>query len=139
MIRGAFRLTALVAVAVLVAGAQTAYQPKFPGDPARSQAEAAALGYMRTVVNAQREYKKKKGGYAVSLAALVSHGSFTRRMVGTTRGDYTVSFRGTAKNFSLALAPKQADAQHRAFYVNETGVLRAEEDKPATAQSPPLK
>ena len=40
-----------IAVAVLagasVATAQTTYQPKFHGDPARSESEAAALGYMR--------------------------------------------------------------------------------------------
>jgi hypothetical protein len=31
---------------------QPAYQPKFPGDPARSESEAKALGYMRTVLRA---------------------------------------------------------------------------------------
>jgi hypothetical protein len=38
----------------LCASAQTAYQPKFAGDPAHSDSEALALGYMRTVLRAQR-------------------------------------------------------------------------------------
>src|SRR5262249_24374662 len=41
----------------------TDYKPKFPGDPARSDAEALALGYLRTFVDAQRKYKKKKNKY----------------------------------------------------------------------------
>ena len=33
---------------------ETAYKPKFAGDPARSDSEAAALAYMRVVLRAQR-------------------------------------------------------------------------------------
>ena len=33
------------------------YQPKFPGDPARSDSEAAALAYMRVVIRAQHRFK----------------------------------------------------------------------------------
>src|SRR6202167_3634336 len=72
----------------------TAYQPKFKGDPARSESEAQALAYMRTLLRAQREYKKRHDKYADSLAALAGTGSFTKRMAQTTdRGDYTASFR----------------------------------------------
>src|ERR1700681_3250647 len=45
------------------------YQPKFKGDPARSESEAQALGYMRVVLRAQREYKKKHDKFAPSLAS----------------------------------------------------------------------
>jgi hypothetical protein len=37
------------------------------------------------------------------------------------------------------MIPKQYDDQHRAFYAEEDGVIRAEEGKPATADSPKLK
>jgi hypothetical protein len=114
------------------------YQPKFTGDKAHSDAEAAALGYMRTVVSAQRVYKKKHNSYAASLSALVGSGSFTRRMVDTKRGDYTVSFRPKGENYTLAMTPRQFDAEHRAFYVDESGVFRAEDGAPATASSPVL-
>lgn len=117
-----------------------AYQPKFPGDPARSEAEAQALGYMRTALRAQRLYKKRHDKYAPSLAALAGTGSFTKRMARTTdRADYTVSFHSKKDGFSLSMVPKQYDAQHRAFYAEEDGVIRSEEDKPANADSPRLK
>jgi hypothetical protein len=140
-------LTSLLAVSAL-GRAQTAntYQPKFPGDPAHSEAEAGALGYMRVVLRAQREYKKKHGHYAKTLAALARTGTFTPRMARSTdRGDYTVSFHskksknGDGDAFSLAIIPKQYDDQHRAFYAEEDGIIRAEEGKPATADSPKLK
>ncbi len=132
-------LTFTFAVGTLAQTEGPAYTPKFPGDPAQSNAEAAALGYMRTVGTAQHAYKKKHGAYATSLAALVGSGSFTRRMVSTDRGDYTVKFASTGQNFSLSLTPKSFDAAHRAFFMDDTGTIRAEESKPATASSEPVK
>ena len=122
--------------------AQGQYTPKFPGDPARSDSESGALGFMRVVIRAQKLYNKKHNEYATSLADLVNTGSFTRRMAKTTeRGDYTVHFTSTnsGKNFSISMAPKQFDAAHRAFFADDTGTIRAENDKPASVSSPKLK
>src|ERR1700690_1985947 len=81
-----------VLLAGILAAAQTAeYKPKYAGDPAHSDAEAVALGYMRTTLRAQNTYKRKNGGYATSLAQLVHVGTFTKRMTEKTQGDYTVS------------------------------------------------
>lgn len=107
--------------------------------PARSPDETVTLGYMRTVVNAQKNYKKKHGEYATSLAALVHSGSFTKRMATTDRGAYTVHLRGKPEAYSLTLTPKQFAPERRAFYVDETGKIRVEENKPASAESPLLK
>src|ERR1700722_8419487 len=96
--------------------AQTTYQPKFSGDPAHSDSEALALGYMRTVLRAQHSYKLKSGKYANSLSELVHTGTFTRRMVNPDRGDYTVSFHPHKDGFELLLMPKHQDADHRSFY-----------------------
>ena len=106
---------------------------------ARSQDETVSLGYLRTVAYAQRLYKKKHGEYATSLVALVHSGSFTKRMATTDRGAYTVQFHGKPEAFWLALVPKQFDPEHRSFYTDETGKIRVEEDKPASAESPLLK
>ena len=122
-----------------LAMAQTSYQPKFPGDPARSDSEAQALGYMRTVLRAQKQYKKKYGKFADSLNSLVHTGSFTRRMATTDRGDYKVGFRSKKDGFQLTLTPKQLDAQHRSFYAEDDGIIHAEEDKAATDSSPVVK
>ena len=119
--------------------ASDTYKPKFPGDPARSNSEAAALGYMRTVLRAQREFNKKNDHFATSLAELVHTGSFTKRMVNTDRGDYTVGFQGKKDSFALTMTPKQLDAQHRSFYAEDDGKIHADEEKPADAKSPAVK
>lgn len=119
-----------------LAAAQTAYQPKFKNDPARSESEAAALGYMRTVIRAQHIYNKKYGKFAPSLADLVHSGSFTKRMAGTDRGDYTVKFHPRKDGYELWLIPKQLDAEHRSFYANEDSVIHADDQQAATEGSP---
>src|ERR1700751_1206218 len=121
-------------------GTQTTYQPKFPGDPAHSDSEAAALGYMRVVIRAQKDYYKRHNEYATSFMDLVNHGSFTRRMAQTKdRGDYTVGFKGKKDSYVLTMTPKNLDAQHRSFYAEEDGVIHADESKAADASSPKLK
>jgi len=143
MKRAILRQLALTAALAVLAAAQAPpmpYKQKFPGDPARSEPEASALGYMRTVVSAQREYKKKFNHYAGSLYALVGGArSFTKRMTKTDRGDYDVSFGGGKGGFALKLTPKQFDSSHRAFYTDASGVIRYEDEKPASADSPVLK
>jgi hypothetical protein len=146
-----FRLNAVWIGLFLLAGtvfiiAQTPYQPKFPGDPARSDSEASALGYMRTVIRAEHQYQKKNDGkYATSLTQLVHTGSFTKRMAATDRGDYKVNFRprkGKGKDkdgYELTLIPRQLDSEHRSFYANEDGVIHADEQKTANEDSPKVK
>ena len=132
-------VAATVLVSFLAAAAQTTYQPKFKGDPARSDSEAAALGYMRTVLRAQKLYKKKNDKFATSLAQLVHTGSFTKRMVSPDRGDYSVGFRPNKVGFDLTLTPKQLDAEHRSFYADEDNEIHADEQGPATDKSPVVK
>ena len=117
------------------------YQPKFPGDPARSESEAQALGYMRVVLRAQREYKKRHDKYADSLLALGGTASFTKRMAehGAERGDYTVSFRVHKDGFVLTMTPKQMDADHRSFYAEDDLVIHADDQKAADQDSPKIK
>ena len=120
--------------------AQGAYQPKFAGDPARSDAESGALGYMRVVIRAQKLYNKKHNQYATSLMDLVNTGSFTRRMAKTSeRGDYTVSFKGKKDSYVLTMTPKNMDAEHRSFYADEDGVIHGDEAKAADSSSPKVK
>src|ERR1700733_15645142 len=114
-------------------------QPKFRGDPARSDAEAAALAYMRVVIRAQHQFNKQYDHFATSLAELVHSGSFTKRMVNPDRGYYTASFEGKKDSYILTMTPKQLDAQHRSFYAEDDGKIHADEEKPADAKSPVVK
>jgi len=126
-----------LAMASAMAVAQTPYQPKFKGDPARSDSEAAALGYIRTVVRAENAYNRKNGHFTHSLLELVHTGSFTKRMTQTAQGDYTVKFLARKDGYEIWLTPKQIDAQHRAFYTNsnEDGAIHADEQQEANVAS----
>src|SRR6266498_4663285 len=133
---------ALMLVALTAsASAQAVYQPKFKGDPARSDSEAAALGYMRTFLRAQRLYKRKNTHYASTLMELTKTGSFTRRMGNPDRGDYAVRFRVHKEKdtFEVTMVPKQQDTTHRSFFSDEEGRIRADEQKEADESSPVLK
>ena len=130
---------AIVLVICMAAAAQAPYQPKFKGDPAKSDSEAAALGYMRTVLRAQKTYQKKNNKYAASLSDLVHTGSFTKRMVNPDRGDYSVGFRPNKDGFDLTMTPKQLDAEHRSFYADEDGQIHADDQASATDKSPVVK
>ena len=135
-------LAAIAALLIaLLASAQAVYQPKFKGDPARSDSEAAALGYLRTFLRAQRIYKKKNNHYATSLLELAHTGSFTRRMVNPDRGDYTVEFKShkDKDKFEITMVSKQLAADHRSFFADEEGKIRADETKAADESSPILK
>jgi hypothetical protein len=143
-------LTLFVLFAVVLAVAQDApqnppaapastYQPKFRGDPARSDSEAAALAYMTVVLHAQSKFNKQYDHFATSLAELVHSGNFTKRMVNADRGDYTAGFKGKKDGFVLTMTPKQLDTEHRSFYAEDDGKIRAEESKAADASSPVLK
>ena len=152
------RYCAGIAVGMMVAGlalaqAQTQalaqssapYKPQFAGDPARSESEAQALGYMRVVLRAENIYKKRHGKYADSLEALAGTGSFTKRMAHSTdRGDYMVSFHAkhegpTHDGFVLTMTPKQLDGDHRSFYAEEDGAIHADDQKPADRDSPKVR
>src|SRR5436305_1026963 len=92
------RATTAIAVTLVMAASALAQDA---AAPAKSQPETLAVAFMRTVINAERQYKKKHAKYATSLAALVGSGSFTRRMVKPDRGDYTVQFHGKDDGYIL--------------------------------------
>jgi hypothetical protein len=118
---------------------QSTYKPKFPGDPAHSDSEAAALAYMRVVIRAQKQFNKQHGYYASTLPDLVHTGSFTKRMVNPQQGDYTASFKGEKDSYVLTMTPNHMDADHRSFYADEDGKIHADGDKPADEKSPLVK
>jgi len=115
--------------------AEPTYKPKFPGDPARSESEAAALGYMRVVLRAQRQFNKQYDHFATTLAELVHSGTFTKRMVDPHRGDYTASFQGKKDSFVLTMTPRQLDALHRSFYAEDDFKIHADDSKLADGNS----
>jgi hypothetical protein len=124
------------AVPVAPQAPPSTYVPKFHGDPAHSDSEAAALAYMRVVMRAQMLFNKQYGHYAISLSQLVHTGTFTQRMVNPERGDYTVGFKSKKDNFALTMTPKNLDAEHRSFYAEDDGKIHADDSKTADSSSP---
>jgi hypothetical protein len=116
-----------------------AYTPKFKGDPARSDSEAAALAYMRVVIRAENQFNKQYNHYALNLNELVHSGTFTKRMVDPHRGDYTASYKGKKDSYVLTMMPAAIDASHRSFYAEEDGKIHADEAKAADGDSPVVK
>lgn len=114
----------------------SSYTPKYKGDPARSDSEFAALAYMRVVIRAEKAFNKQYGHYATSLGELVHSGNFTKRMVDPNRGDYNASYKGKKDSYTLTMTPKTPDPDHRYFYADDDGKIRAEEGKPADSNSP---
>ena len=118
----------------LAAAAQTPYQPKFKGDPAKSDSEAAALGYMRTVLRAQKDLQEEEqqvcrlacrpGPHRIVYQAHGEPGSWRllRRLQPNKDG------------FDLTLTPKQLDAEHRSFYADEDGVIHARRPGPGNGE-----
>jgi len=115
---------------------ESAYTPKYKGDPAKSDSEAVALAYMRGVIRAQKAFDKQYGHYATELTELVHSGNFTKRMVNPNRGDYTVGFKGKKDSYMLTMMPKVLDATHRSFYAEDDGKIHADDAKPADGDSP---
>jgi len=115
---------------------ESAYTPKYKGDPAKSESEFVALAYMRGVIRAQKLFDKQYGHYATVLTELVHSGSFTKRMVNPNRGDYTVGFKGKKDSYILTMMPKVLDATHRSFYAEDDGKIHADDSKPADTDSP---
>ena len=117
----------------------SSYTPKYKGDPARSNSEFDALAYMRVVIRAEKAFNKQYGHYALTLNQLVHSGNFTKRMVDPNRGDYTANYKGKNDSYTLTMAPKTPDADHRFFYADDEGKIRGEEGKAADANSPVLR
>jgi hypothetical protein len=148
--KSGFLLVALLCTTVLFAQEPTpamgaspqtapAYTPKFKGDPAHSDSEAAALAYMRGVIRAEKQFNKQYSHYALTLNELVHSGSFTKRMVNPDRGDYTAAYKGKKDGYTLTMTPKAPDAQHRYFYADDDGKIRVDESKTAGPDSPILR
>jgi hypothetical protein len=137
---GSLAQTEPAAPANSAATGQIPYQPKFRGDPAKSEAESQTLGYMRTVVRAEKIYMARQKEYAPSLLALGGHGSFTKRMARSTeRGDYSIHYKAKKDSYQLFAIPQHLGPDHRAFYADEDGKIRVEEEKLAGPESPILK
>ncbi len=115
--------------------------PERAGNPAaRSEAQAkGALGEVRAALAA---YAAAQGGYPASLEALGdrARGPAQKALSEGYQVQYTPGPAGSdGVVHSYALRARPGNYSYRNFYTDETGVLRAtQENRPATAQDPPI-
>jgi len=62
----------------------------------------------------------------------------------TDRGDYTASFlyrreSPDREQFALTMTPKHLDSSHRSFFAEEDGAIHADDQKPASLDSPKVR
>ena len=132
-----------MALAQTPAEAASQYKPQFAGDPARSESEAQALGYMRVVLRARTRIQET--AWQVSRIHWRRwrgrHPSPSVWRTRTDRGDYMAASasRCTTRGFVLTMTPKQMDSEHRSFYAEEDGVIHADDQKAADSDSPKVK
>jgi hypothetical protein len=142
-------LSGLAALVAGLAGVTAVTAAPAPGNPQAASApagdselsndEKAAVAFMKTILYSERIYKNRHKQYTRDLSSLAGTGSVTRRTVKSReRNGYRVGFSSTGESFVLTMTPLTGDAQHRAFYTNQDGVIHMGEGT-ANAQSPVLK
>lgn len=117
--------------------------------------EASAVGALRTVTAACTIYAETYGkGYPLELKQLGSAGEATEEHAGLIDATlasgqklgYLFSYRIVRKRGSQEIVGYIFNADplvagttgHRHFFTDQTGIVRVESDKPATAESPPV-
>jgi len=141
--RAAVVIAVVILILLTVSAPRSAAKPIPQATPAQGASDSSvspdenvALAYTRTILTAEKLYKKRHNIYPLTLSTLAGTGSVTTRMVKTReRAGYRVGYSSSGETFTLSMVPVTFDAQHRAFYSDQTGVIRFEADKPATAQS----
>ena len=106
--------------------------------------EASAISSIRKIVNSQITHSENSGNgnYSSDLAVLLEHDLIDSVLVSGTKDGYT--FTTAAVNDGTAFTANATPLRHsetgnRSFFADETGYIRyTAEDRPATAEDPPL-
>lgn len=111
--------------------------------------EASAVGGMRTIVTASINYQAQCSKYPDSLLQLGNSpendcehglGLIDPVLTGSNKSGYHFAYaKVDDQHFTLNAEPiKPGNTGIRYFFADESGVIRAERDRPATAESDPL-
>jgi hypothetical protein len=108
---------------------------------ARAPDENAALDSIRKIVDAQSTHFKLNRRYALTFDELVEarllNGEPSSAQIGY---EFKLRPAADAQTYRLSIVPADsAAATARSFFTDQTGVVRAEAGKEATADSPPVK
>jgi hypothetical protein len=99
--------------------------------------EEAAIAAMKETIEGQTYFKNRKRRYALNYAELVEDHQVKAQPRKAEIGyDFLILISPDGIKYTVTATPTVAG--YRYFFADQTGVLRVEKDKPATAASPAL-
>jgi hypothetical protein len=135
-------IVALIAALLMGCGGGDAAKTETPSDPApppsKPPDERAALEALATANEAQGLYFKRNRRYALTFDELVES-RFLKSEPTAAETGYSFRLRPAAdtQTYTMTASPVAAASNARYLFTDQTGVIRAEVDKDATAESPP--
>jgi hypothetical protein len=112
-------------------------EPAPAPSPAKAPDESAAIEALRQVTEAQTNFMRRTRRYAQTFDELIQdHLLDTAPKKADTGYDFLLLPSPDAVSYTVTATPSAAGARY--FFADQTGVLRAENDKPATSASPEL-
>lgn len=130
--------TLKIAIALCILGVVAACSPETKtAPPAKAPDESAAIEAIRQVTEAQTNFIRRTRRYAQTFDELIKdHLLNAEPKKADTGYDFLLLPSPDAESYTVTATPSAAGARY--FYADQTGVLRAEKDKPATSASPAL-
>ena len=124
----------LIAIVLLLAGCGEQSSPSTPAQPPDEKAAIAALGQIN---QAQKDFIRRNRRYALGYDDLIAdHLLQAQPAAQGYRIDMKPSPDGI--HYTISAAPADASSQARHLFTDETGIIRGEQGKDATAGSPAL-
>ena len=137
MMRKMKTLRIVIAFCTLAALLSCSTETKPAPLPAKAPDESAAIEALRKVIEAQTNFIHRTRRYAQSFDELIKdHLLSAEPKKADTGYDFLLLPSPDAVSYTITVTPSAAGARY--FFADQTGVLRAEKDKPATAASPAL-
>jgi hypothetical protein len=106
-----------------------------PAAPAKVPDERAAIAAVKEINQAQADYIRRTRRYAQSFNELIAEHLLQGEPAEDKTGyKFALYPSPDAGSYTLKATPSATGARH--FFTDQSGVIRAEADKPATAESP---
>lgn len=126
---------------LLTAAALIACSPETPTSPAAVKApdEAAAVKALKDINQAQADFIRRTRRYAQRYDELIAEHFLTAEPLPADTG-YKIDMRPSpdAVSYTITATPLSNPEKAQHFFTDQTGAIRAEMGKPATATSPNL-
>jgi hypothetical protein len=129
--------SALLAICVFALLLSCSSDTKPAGPPAKAPDEMAAIEAIRKVSEAQTNFIRRTRRYAQTFNELIQENLLTAEPRKADTGyDFLLLPSPDAESYTITATPTAPGARY--FFADQTGVMRAEKDKPATSASPAL-